>query len=180
VGLTTQHRDRSFRAVFQKHQTTDPRRSLLWALAPQAQLRVSPSAHALTGFFWQSTYSLVPKELQLLDFLRVSRHFFLPEGALPRGIPGTQPQAGDCRFRLLFSAQLSCLCPLPSCSNRTPQHEFSVHVQLLIQTGPFPNFGLGRFSVRPPFFNATENTQFPFRRRSTCKAGNTGAVRRTT
>ena len=98
---------------------------------------------------------------------------------MPRGIPGTRPQAGDCRFRLLFSAELSCLCPLPSCSNRTPQHEFSVHVQLLIQTGPYPNFGLGRFSVRPPFFNATENTQFPFRRRSTCKAGNTGAVRGT-
>ena len=122
---------------------------------------------------------MVTKGLRLSDFLRVSRRFFLPKGAWPRGIPGTQPQAGDCRFRLLFSAQLSCLCPLPSCSNRTPQHEFSVHVQLLIQTGPFPNFGLGRFSVRPPFFNATENTQFPFRRRSTCQAGNTGAVRGT-
>jgi len=56
AGLKTQ-RDRSFRAVFQKHQTTDPWGSLLWALAPQAQPQVSPSAHALTGFFWQSTHS---------------------------------------------------------------------------------------------------------------------------
>jgi len=63
-GLSAQ-RDRSFRAVFQKHQTTDPQGSLLWALAPQAQPQVSPSAHALTRFFWRSTHSLVPKELRL-------------------------------------------------------------------------------------------------------------------
>ena len=126
---------------------------------------------------------MVTKELQLSDFLRVSRHFFLPKGAWPRGIPGTQPQAGDCRFRLLFSAQLSCLCPLPSCSNRTPQHKFSAHVQLLIQTSPYPNFGVGRFSFLPAFSNATENTQVPFPTSIYLHVrqvpGNTGAVRGT-
>jgi hypothetical protein len=49
AGLSTQ-RDHPFRAVL-KHQTTDPRSLLMWALAPQAQPRVSPSVHALTGFF---------------------------------------------------------------------------------------------------------------------------------
>ena len=124
-------------------------------------------------------HSLVTKELQLSDFLRVSRHFFLPKGAWPRGIPGTQPQAGDCRFRLLFSAQLSCLCPLPSCSNRTLEHGFSAALQLLIQTGPFPIFFEGRFCGRPPIRHATENTEYPLRRRDLRQVHRTtGAVHR--
>ena len=53
---------------------------------------------------------------------------------------GNSTQAGNCRFRLLFSAQLFCLCPLPSWSNRNLKHEPFVAFQLLMQAGPFFNF----------------------------------------
>ena len=53
---------------------------------------------------------------------------------------GNSTHAGNCRFRLLFSAQLFCLCPLPSCSNRNLKHGPFVAFQILMQAGPFSNF----------------------------------------
>ena len=76
---------------------------------------------------------------------------------------GNSTQARNCRFRLLFSAQLFCLCPLPSCSNRTLKHGLFVAFRLLMQAGPCPNFRSLVSADICRFDNATENTQFPLR-----------------
>jgi hypothetical protein len=78
---------------------------------------------------------------------------------------GNSTHAGNCRFRLLFSAQLFCLCPLPSCSNRSLKHGLFVAFCLLMQAGPCPNFRSLVSADICRFDNATKNTQFPLRRR---------------
>jgi predicted outer membrane repeat protein len=85
---------------------------------------------------------------------------------LPRGIPGTQHKRETVAFAYCCRLKLSCLCPLPSCSNRTLKHGLFVAFRLLMQAGLCPNFRSLVSADICRFDNATKNTQFPLRRRN--------------
>ena len=125
AGLST-HRDRPFRAVFQNTRLLILKARSCGPSPRKHNLEYHPRPTRSPGYFGSQRAPVVSKELKLYDFFRVSCCIFFTQGRIAARYSGNSTQAGDCRFRLLLSAQLSCLCPLPSCSNRTPKHGFFV------------------------------------------------------